>query len=59
MNDTLKFSIIKTLNTNNIQEFSQQTRADFIIKKDGKTISSLDDFDFFKNQFNADFTHEF
>ncbi|HEC1793151.1 TPA: hypothetical protein R1734_001493, partial [Campylobacter lari] len=56
MNDTLKFSIIKTLNTNNIQEFSQQTRADFIIKKDGKTISSLDDFDFFKNQFNADFT---
>ncbi|EAL2830158.1 HAMP domain-containing histidine kinase [Campylobacter lari] len=59
LNDTLKFSIIKTLNTNNIQEFSQQTRADFIIKKDGKTISSLDDFDFFKNQFNADFTHEF
>ncbi|AJC86200.1 sensor histidine kinase [Campylobacter sp. RM16704] len=59
LNDTLKFNIIKTLNVNNIKDFSQQTRADFIIEKDKKIISSLDDFEFFKNQFNTDFTHEF
>ncbi|EAJ1254329.1 HAMP domain-containing histidine kinase [Campylobacter lari] len=59
LNDTLKFNIIKTLNANNIQEFSKQTRADFIIKKNEKIISSLDDFDFFKSQFDANFTHGF
>ncbi|WP_348518606.1 HAMP domain-containing sensor histidine kinase [Campylobacter sp. CCS1377] len=59
LDDVLRFSILQNLNEKNIKNFASQTRADFVIKKDGKIFSSLQNFDFFKNKFDYNTTNDF
>lgn len=49
LDDVLKFSLLEDLNSNNIKEFAQDTRADFIILKDDFEISSVLNADLFLN----------
>ncbi|EMS7835877.1 HAMP domain-containing histidine kinase [Campylobacter coli] len=49
LDDVLKFSLLEHLNSNNIKEFAQKTRADFIIFKDEFEISSVLNADLFSN----------
>ncbi len=49
LDDVLKFSLLKHLNSDNIKEFAQDTRADFIILKDDFEISSVLNADLFLN----------
>lgn len=49
LDDVLKFSLLKHLNSDNIKEFAQDTRADFIIFKDHFKISSVLNPDLFLN----------
>ncbi|XAK44253.1 HAMP domain-containing sensor histidine kinase [Campylobacter coli] len=49
LDDVLKFSLLKYLNSDNIKEFAQDTRADFIILKDDFEISSVLNADLFLN----------
>lgn len=49
LDDVLKFSLLKHLNSDNIKEFAQDTRADFIIFKDDFKISSVLNSDLFLN----------
>ncbi|EAH8344889.1 sensor histidine kinase, partial [Campylobacter coli] len=49
LDDVLKFSLLKHLNPDNIKEFAQDTRADFIIFKDDFKISSVLNPDLFLN----------
>ncbi|EGQ2316196.1 HAMP domain-containing histidine kinase [Campylobacter coli] len=49
LDDVLKFSLLEDLNSNNIKEFAQNTRADFIIFKDDFEISSVLNADLFLN----------
>ncbi|EGK7562457.1 sensor histidine kinase, partial [Campylobacter coli] len=49
LDDVLKFSLLKHLNSDNIKEFAQDTRADFIIFKDNFKISSVLNPDLFLN----------
>ncbi|HEB9338793.1 TPA: HAMP domain-containing histidine kinase [Campylobacter coli] len=49
LDDVLKFSLLKHLNSDNIKEFAQDTRADFIIFKDVFKISSVLNPDLFLN----------
>ncbi|RKO65355.1 hypothetical protein CKA54_00635 [Campylobacter sp. P255] len=59
LNDVLQFQLLDTLNSNNINQFALETRADFIIKQDDTIFSSLKDYSYFLNHFKADFTHNF
>lgn len=49
LDDVLKFSLLEDLNSKNIKEFAQDTRADFIIFKDDFEISSVLNADLFLN----------
>ncbi len=49
LDDVLKFLLLKHLNSDNIKEFAQDTRADFIILKDDFEISSVLNADLFLN----------
>lgn len=49
LDDVLKFSLLEDLNSDNIKEFAQDTRADFIILKDDFEISSVLNADLFLN----------
>ncbi|EAK8022889.1 sensor histidine kinase [Campylobacter coli] len=49
LDDVLKFSLLEDLNSSNIKEFAQDTRADFIIFKDDFEISSVLNADLFLN----------
>ncbi|MCR6577518.1 sensor histidine kinase [Campylobacter insulaenigrae] len=53
LHDTLNFGLLKEINQDNILDFALQTRADFIIKKENKIISSLKDYSFFIDKFNT------
>ncbi|XMD72910.1 two-component system sensor histidine kinase [Campylobacter lari] len=59
LNDVLQFQLLDTLNSNNIKQFAQNTRADFIIKKNDDIFSSLKDYSYFLNHFKSNFTHDF
>ncbi|WP_257397265.1 sensor histidine kinase [Campylobacter lari] len=59
LNDVLQFQLLDTLNSNNIKQFAQNTRADFIIKQDDDIFSSLKDYSYFLNRFESNFTHDF
>ncbi|ECK1948295.1 sensor histidine kinase, partial [Campylobacter lari] len=59
LNDVLQFQLLDTLNSNNIKQFAQNTRADFIIKQNDDIFSSLKDCSYFLNHFESNFTHDF
>ncbi|EGK8097756.1 hypothetical protein IO404_001495, partial [Campylobacter lari] len=51
LNDILQFQLLDTLNSNNIKQFAQNTRADFIIKQNDDIFSSLKDYSYFLKHF--------
>ncbi|MCV3426895.1 sensor histidine kinase, partial [Campylobacter lari] len=59
LNDVLQFQLLDTVNSNNIEQFAQNTRADFIIKQNDDIFSSLKDYSYFLNHFESNFTHDF
>lgn len=48
LNDALVFGLLNKINAQNIKEFAQATRADFLIKHKDEIISSLEEYDFLK-----------
>lgn len=59
LDDVLRFELLSRLDESNILEFSQATRADFIILSRDKNVSSLENTDFFikNSQKNIQKTH--
>ena len=49
INDLLSFYSLTFINEDNIKALSKQIRADFIIDKNGSVISSLQDYELYKN----------
>lgn len=53
LDDTLRFSLLKDLNSSTIKDFAKETRADFIISHKNNAFSSL------QNELLGDFTQNF